>query len=82
VKLNAHDIQLILLDLSLRGDEDGLDLARFLRADDKWDRVPIIALTAHAFAADRDRCMGAGCNDFMTKPFRLAELKETIQRLI
>ncbi len=81
-KLDAHDIQIILLDLSLRGDEDGLDLARFLRANAKWDKVPIVALTAHAFPADKDRCMNAGCNDFMTKPFRLAVLKETIERLI
>ena len=80
--LKLHDIQMILLDLSLRGDEDGLDLARFLRAGDKWNKVPIVALTAHAFTSDKDRCMEAGCNDFMTKPFRLADLKETIQRLI
>jgi len=80
--LDAHEIQMILLDLSLRGDEDGLDLARFLRGDDRWNKVPIVALTAHAFTSDRDRCMEAGCNDFMTKPFRLADLKETIKRLI
>ncbi|MCF7923145.1 MAG: response regulator, partial [Candidatus Marinimicrobia bacterium] len=81
--LNAQKVQLILLDLSLRGDEDGLELARFLRKDEtKWLKVPIIALTAHAFTSDRDRCMEAGCNDFMTKPFRLAELKETIQHLL
>ncbi len=80
--LSVHDIKLILLDLSLRGDEDGLDLARYLRTQDEWQEVPIIALTAHAFTADRDRCLEAGCSDFMTKPFRLAELKETIQHLI
>lgn len=80
--LVSHDIQMILLDLSLRGDEDGLDLARFLRADERWHKLPIVALTAHAFTSDRDRCMEAGCNDFMTKPFRLADLKKTIQNLI
>lgn len=79
--LDAHKVQLILLDLSLRGDEDGLDLARFLRSDMRWDNVPIVALTAHAFTSDKARCLEAGCNDFMTKPFRLANLKETIQRL-
>ena len=80
--LDVQNVQMILLDLSLRGDEDGLDLARFLRSEDKWNKIPIVALTAHAFTSDRDRCMEAGCNDFMTKPFRLADLKETIQRLI
>jgi len=80
--LNTEAVQLILLDLSLRGDEDGLDLARYLRGEAKWLKIPIIALTAHAFTSDRDRCLEAGCSDFMTKPFRLAELKETIQHLI
>lgn len=81
-QLKSHDIQLILLDLSLKGDEDGLDLARFLRESEKWKLTPIVALTAHAFTSDRDRCMEAGCNDFMTKPFRRLELMETIKNLI
>ncbi|MEA3285912.1 MAG: response regulator [Candidatus Marinimicrobia bacterium] len=81
-QLVAHDIELILLDLSLTGDEDGLDLARFLRSEDKWKTTPIIALTAHAFTSDRDRCMEAGCNDFMTKPFRRLELLEAINKLV
>jgi len=80
--LASHDIQMILLDLSLKGDEDGLDLARFLRSEAKWQDVPIIALTAHAFTSDRDRCMDAGCNEFMTKPFRRLELLEAINSLI
>ena len=81
-QLNTHDIQLILLDLSLKGDEDGLDLARFLRADVKWESIPIVALTAHAFTSDRDRCLEAGCSEFMTKPFRRLDLMETIKNLI
>jgi len=80
--LETHEIQLVLLDLSLRGDEDGLELARHLRSQDSWMDLPIIALTAHAFNSDRERCMEAGCNDFMTKPFRLAELKATIKGLL
>ncbi len=80
-KLSNHDIQLILLDLSLKGDEDGLDLARYLRAQEKWKQIPIVALTAHAFTSDRDRCMEAGCNEFMTKPFRRLELMATIKNL-
>lgn len=81
-QLIIHDIQLILLDLSLKGDEDGLDLARFVRSDPRWQLTPIVALTAHAFTSDRDRCIDAGCNDFMTKPFQRLELMETISKLI
>ncbi len=81
-QLSSHDIQMVLLDLSLKGDEDGLDLARFLRSTEQWKTLPIIALTAHAFTSDRDRCMDAGCNEFMTKPFRRLELLEAINKLI
>jgi len=81
-QLDAHHINLILLDLSLKGDEDGLDLARFVRKNEAWHQMPIIALTAHAFTSDRDRCLEAGCNDFMTKPFRRAELLEAINNIM
>ena len=81
-QLEINHINLILLDLSLKGDEDGLDLARFVRGHRTWHSLPIIALTAHAFTSDRDRCLEAGCSDFMTKPFRRAELFETISKLM
>jgi PAS domain S-box-containing protein len=81
-QLEVHHIDLVLLDLSLKGDEDGLDLARFVRNDAAWHAMPIIALTAHAFTSDRDRCLEAGCNDFMTKPFRRKDLLETINDIL
>lgn len=79
--LEEHTIDLILLDLSLKGNEDGLDLARFVRSESSYAITPIIALTAHAFTSDRDRCLEAGCNEFMTKPFRRMELIENINNL-
>lgn len=81
-QLEKNNIELILLDLSLKGDEDGLDLVRYLRSKEKWISIPIIALTAHAFTSDRDRCLEAGCNDYITKPFRRLNLLETINKLI
>jgi len=81
-ELLSNDIQLILLDLSLRGDEDGLDLARYIRSGKELSTIPIIALTAHAFTSDRDRCMEAGCNEFLTKPFRRTDLLEMIYSLV
>ncbi len=70
LQLDEHSIDLILLDLSLVGDEDGLDLARYLRKTERWKGIPIIALTAHAFTTDRNKCIDAGCNDYLTKPVK------------
>ncbi|MCF7823754.1 MAG: response regulator [Candidatus Marinimicrobia bacterium] len=81
-ELEINQIDLILLDLSLKGDEDGLDLARFVRNQETLASIPIIALTAHAFTSDRDRCIEVGCDEFITKPFRRADLLELIYKLI
>jgi len=79
--LDTQPINIILLDLSLKGNEDGLDLAYHVRNDSPYKHLPIIALTAHAFTTDRDKCLEAGCNEFLTKPYRRSDLIEMIQDL-
>jgi CheY-like chemotaxis protein len=59
---------LILMDVSLGGEFDGLEATRRLRADPAFDRTPIIALTAHAMPGDRERALAAGCDEHWTKP--------------
>ena len=81
-QLKKHPVNLILLDLSLIGDEDGLDLTRYLRKTKKWRDIPIIASTAHAFTTDRDNCLAAGCNDYLTKPIKREELLEKISEFV
>lgn len=70
---------LILVDLSLPG-EDGLSWVK--RARDAQIVVPMIALTAHALPADRDRALAAGCQDFITKPIELKALLALAERYI
>jgi len=81
-RLHSNEIHLVLLDLSLRGDEDGLDLVHYIRGENSLKAIPVIALTAHAFTSDRDRCMEAGCDEFLTKPFRRADLLDMIYKLV
>ncbi|MFI5235466.1 MAG: response regulator [Gemmatimonadales bacterium] len=75
----GHD--LILLDMSLP-DLDGWEVARRLRAAPASARVPIIALTAHAMAGDREKALEAGCNDYDTKPVELPRLLGKIEALL
>jgi PAS domain S-box-containing protein len=81
-QLKKQQVDLILLDLSLVGEEDGLDLVRHLRKTKKWRNIPIIALTAHAFTTDRDNCITAGCNDYLSKPIKREKLVEKIGKFV
>ncbi len=71
---------LILLDLSLPV-IDGWDTARQLKASPDTADVPIIALTAHAMAGDREKALAAGCDEYDTKPVDFAQLLAKIEAL-
>jgi two-component system, cell cycle response regulator DivK len=72
---------LILMDMSLP-EIDGWEATRQLRAAPETRTVPIIALTAHAMAGDRDKALEAGCNDYDTKPIELPRLLGKIEALL
>lgn len=69
---------LILIDLQLLGTFDGLDVVHALRK--MGCRAPIIALTAYAMIGDRERCLEAGCDDYIAKPLPVVTLVELFQR--
>ena len=70
---------LILMDISLPL-LDGYEATQQIRSADACIAIPIIALTAHAMPADRDRALAAGCTDYETKPVEFPRLLEKIQR--
>jgi two-component system, cell cycle response regulator DivK len=72
---------LILMDMSLPG-LDGWDATRQIKADPVTRGVPVIALTAHAMAGDREKSLAAGCDDFDTKPVDFERLLGKIQALL
>ena len=74
-----HD--LILLDMSLPI-MDGWEVARRLKANDDTKGIPIIALTAHAMAGDREKSLEAGCDDYDTKPVDFKRLRGKIDAIL
>ena len=72
---------LILMDMSLPG-LDGWEATRQIKAMPETRGVPVIGLTAHAMAGDREKAIAAGCDDYDTKPLELARLLEKIEALI
>jgi CheY-like chemotaxis protein len=73
--------EIILLDMSLPI-MDGWEAAKVLKASEETRRIPIIALTAHAMAGDRERCLEAGCEDYDTKPVEFKRLLGKIDALL
>ncbi len=73
---------LVLLDVSLPG-MDGTEVLRQIRADPQLRHLPVIALTAHAMAGDREKYLGAGFSEYVTKPIVDENLLlEAISRLL
>jgi CheY-like chemotaxis protein len=72
---------LILMDMSLPV-MDGWEATRRLKADQALRHIPIIALTAHAMANDREKALEAGCDDYDTKPIELPRLLAKMEALL
>lgn len=74
-----HYPDLILMDIQMPG-MDGLEAISRIREHPQLTKIPIVALTALAMEGDRDKCLSAGANDYLTKPVKLKQLNQTIQQ--
>ncbi len=72
---------IILLDINLPG-ISGLELARKFKADEKLAPVPLIATTAQVLVGDREKCLEAGCDDYLPKPLDIRKLREVLRQYL
>jgi len=79
-KLKQFSVNLVLLDLSLVGKYDGLDLVKYMRKKTEMQKIPVIATTAHAQSTDINVCLEEGCNEFISKPIIREKLLEKINK--
>ncbi len=81
--LASGQFDVVLMDVEMP-EMDGLEATAVIRAKERQtgEHVPIIAMTAHAMKGDRDRCLEAGMDDYVSKPVRSAILFETIATVL
>jgi len=72
---------LILMDIHLPG-MDGLSVVREMKSDSRTQRIPILALTAHAMRGDKDRFLEAGCDGYISKPIDVKTFISSIEQYI
>lgn len=76
--LENNKVDLILMDISLKGTENGLEIVKKLKTSPKYANIPVIAETAHAFDYDRENAFNAGCDGYIAKPFSMEEILKKI----
>ncbi len=83
IKNGARDYAAILMDVQMPG-MNGYETTRAIRSHEqqRGRLTPIMGMTAHALSGDRERCLGAGMNDYISKPFNPDELKQKIAALL
>jgi two-component system cell cycle response regulator DivK len=77
----SNSPNLILMDMSLPI-MDGWEATRRIKASTDTHHIPVIALTAHALAEDRQKCFDAGCDDYESKPIKFPELLAKINAIL
>jgi len=77
----AEPYDIVLMDVQMPV-LDGLETTRIIRKNPRWDRLPIVAMTAHAMNGDRERCLQAGMNSYVSKPVQPAHLVSVIEKLL
>jgi len=75
----SRPYDLVLMDVQMPV-LDGLETTRVIRRDPRWEKLPVVAMTAHAMTGDREKCLEAGMNGYISKPVQPAHLITTLER--
>ena len=78
---NEHLPDLFIMDIQLPG-LSGLELTKQLKAAETLNHIPVIAVTAFAMKGDREKCLNAGCDDYIAKPISVPGFIETVERYL
>ncbi len=81
-RLSESEFDIILMDISLRGSKDGLQLTKEIRESEKYKHLPVVGLSAHAFQKDKDNAYNAGVDIFLTKPVQNDVLMDTLLKAL
>ncbi len=79
--LYEYHPNLVLLDINLP-EIDGITLAKFIRNDPRFEKMPIVAITADLFRGDEDKTLSAGCNGYIQKPIDVDLLPSFIEKFV
>jgi hypothetical protein len=79
--LESQSFDCVFMDVQMPG-MDGIEATKRIRADGRWSDLPIVAMTAHAMQTDRDVCIEAGMNDYLTKPLMPEELLTMVEKWV
>lgn len=77
----AHGPDLILMDIQLP-EVSGLDVTKWLKADDALKHIPVVAVTAFAMKGDEEKIREGGCEDYISKPISISEFIRTVQKYV
>lgn len=80
--LNLVNYDLILMDCQMP-EMDGFEATEYIRKSNKdWNKIHIVAMTAHAMTGDRERCLASGMNNYVSKPMKIEDLQQAIEKMI
>lgn len=80
--LQNKPIDLILMDISLTGDMSGEDALKILKQNPKYQKIPVIAMTAHAMLGDKEHFLSVGFDDYLAKPFTFDQLTQLLFKFL
>lgn len=79
--LDSIEPDIILLDINIPGIH-GLELAGRIKEMERFSHVPLIATTANVLVGDREKCIAAGCDDYLPKPLDIRKLREMLRQYL